>query len=264
MAELHLSHPQPLEESLVAPRTSVGGAAASAAAGLRALEVANRALLEVVESLDDTVVSGPSLLPGWSRAHVLTHLARNADGLVNLLTWARTDVEHPMYQSAADRNADIEEGVDRPARLLGEDVRAATERFDAAAAGLDESAWAAQVVGRGRTFQADEIPWIRQREVWIHLVDLDVGPGIDDIPDDQIELMLVDVITRYRSRDDAPRFGLRVEFADGTERTFFIGSATDDGPPAVRGKAKPVLGWLIGRGDGAELLGTLPALPEWD
>ena len=32
----------------------------------------------------------PSALPGWTRAHVLTHLARNADAMVNLLTWART------------------------------------------------------------------------------------------------------------------------------------------------------------------------------
>jgi maleylpyruvate isomerase len=34
--------------------------------------------------------AAPSALPGWSRAHVLTHVARNADAMINLLTWART------------------------------------------------------------------------------------------------------------------------------------------------------------------------------
>ena len=48
-------------------------------------------------------MAGPSLLPGWSRGHVLTHLARNADGAVNLLTWARTGVETPQYVSQEQR-----------------------------------------------------------------------------------------------------------------------------------------------------------------
>ena len=43
--------------------------------------------------------AGPSLLPGWTRAHVLAHVAGNADALVNLLTWARTGEETPMYAS---------------------------------------------------------------------------------------------------------------------------------------------------------------------
>ncbi|MGH9095430.1 MAG: maleylpyruvate isomerase N-terminal domain-containing protein, partial [Acidimicrobiales bacterium] len=49
----------------------------------------------------------PSLLPGWTQAHVVTHLARNADGLVNLLAWARTGIQTPMYVSWQRRNEDI-------------------------------------------------------------------------------------------------------------------------------------------------------------
>jgi maleylpyruvate isomerase len=44
-------------------------------------------------------LDGPSLLPGWSRRTVIAHVARNADALCNLLTWARTGVETPMYAS---------------------------------------------------------------------------------------------------------------------------------------------------------------------
>ena len=63
--------------------------------------------------LDAAQVAGPSRLPGWSRGHILSHLARNADALVNLLTWARTGTEKRMYASPADRADGIEAGAHR-------------------------------------------------------------------------------------------------------------------------------------------------------
>ena len=42
-------------------------------------------LLASAAALSDEQLRGPSLLPGWSRGHVLSHIARNADGLSNLL-----------------------------------------------------------------------------------------------------------------------------------------------------------------------------------
>ncbi|MEV7393377.1 maleylpyruvate isomerase N-terminal domain-containing protein, partial [Streptomyces sp. NPDC091215] len=42
-------------------------------------------LLETAARFTDADVRAPSLLPGWSRGHVLTHVARNADGGRNLL-----------------------------------------------------------------------------------------------------------------------------------------------------------------------------------
>src|SRR5256885_15091039 len=61
----------------------------------------------------------PSLLPGWTRGHVLTHVARNGDGLGNLLRWARTGTETPMYASREARRADIEAGAGRSAAEIG-------------------------------------------------------------------------------------------------------------------------------------------------
>ena len=43
--------------------------------------------------LTDEELDRPSLLPGWDRRHVLAHVARNADALRNLLTWAETGVK---------------------------------------------------------------------------------------------------------------------------------------------------------------------------
>ena len=33
---------------------------------------------------------GPSRLPGWTRGHVASHIARHADGMVRLTEWARS------------------------------------------------------------------------------------------------------------------------------------------------------------------------------
>ena len=49
------------------------------------LAAATTRLLATATAISDTQAREPSLLPGWSRGHVLTHIARNADGLGNLL-----------------------------------------------------------------------------------------------------------------------------------------------------------------------------------
>ena len=78
------------------------------------IEDATDRLLASASALSDEQIGEPSLLPGWSRGHVLTHIARNADGLGNLLTWAQTGVETPQYASLGDRAAQIEAGAAGP------------------------------------------------------------------------------------------------------------------------------------------------------
>ncbi|MFF9641495.1 maleylpyruvate isomerase N-terminal domain-containing protein [Kitasatospora aureofaciens] len=50
------------------------------AAELARIHAATGLLLRTAARLCDADARAPSLLPGWSRGHVLTHLARNADG----------------------------------------------------------------------------------------------------------------------------------------------------------------------------------------
>ncbi|WP_275562766.1 maleylpyruvate isomerase N-terminal domain-containing protein [Streptomyces sp. 5-6(2022)] len=70
--------------------------------------------------MTDVGFARPSALPGWSRAHLVAHVARDADALVNLLNWARTGVDSSMYASADQRAREIEED----ARRRPEDLRA--------------------------------------------------------------------------------------------------------------------------------------------
>jgi maleylpyruvate isomerase len=235
-------------------RVQQSEAVREAAAGLAAVERGTGRLLQLVEGMDDAAARGASALPGWTRGHVLTHLARNADALVNLLTWARTGVEHPMYASRADRDVDIEEGAPRSLWLLEQDVVAACGRFAAAATGLGDTAWQAEVaMTGGRLVRACQVPWKRVSELWVHMVDLDLGVGFEDVPADVVERLIGDALGFYRAGGPAVRLTV------GSRSWELVG----EGPVHnVSGTPAGALAWVTGRGaDG--VTGDVPELPAW-
>ena len=205
--------------------------------------------------LTDEEFAAPSLLPGWSRRQLLAHVARNADALVNLLDWARTGVETPMYPSPEARDAGIAETAGlSPARLRGE-VLAATGRLAKAVHGLPDEAWTAQVrTAQGRMVPAAEVPWMRCREVWVHAVDLDAGVGLADVPADLLAEVVGEVFATWERQGVVPAV------------TVFAGDREwGSGGSAVAGDLPAVAGWVMGRtaGEGLRADGPLPALPRW-
>jgi maleylpyruvate isomerase len=232
--------------------------------GLAEVRTATERLHHEVARLDDAEIGLLSRCPGWTRAHVVTHLARNADALVNLLTWARTGVEHPMYASRADRDADIEEGAKRLAQVIREDLLAACTRLDDAAGRLTGSDWRAQVAHRtGRTFPAVDIPSMRLFELWVHLVDLDTGLGFGDVPESHLESLVESAAHPYTSRTEGTVTHLTAELPGGRHRRFELRLPTAGPTGEITGPAPAVIAWLTRRGDGAGLTGPLPDLPPW-
>jgi maleylpyruvate isomerase len=240
-------------------------AAQRARDGVAAVGPATNRLVEAVMHLDDAACRRPSRLPGWSRAHVISHLARNADGLVNLLTWARTGVEHPMYASPADRDADIEEGAIRPHQLLTEDLVAASQRFAHAAETLADSAWSTAVANlRGTMFPAAEVPWMRVREVWLHLIDLDAGFDVGDLPAEVVEDLLDDAVRQLDGRAEVPPLLIEADLPDDRQRSWVVNAGgLDTVATPIRGDGRNLVGWITGRSSGAGLHGSLPPLPAW-
>ena len=132
-------------------------------------------LLESVDRMPPEAVGGPSLMPGWTRGHVLTHLARNADAITNLVLAARTGDGRPMYAGGPEgREAAIQAGAGRHLGDLRLDLDESAERLlSAFADGFPAEARSREVAMlRGATAYGWEIPWIRIREVEIHHVDL--------------------------------------------------------------------------------------------
>ncbi len=198
-------------------------------------------LLATADVLTDTGTAAESRLPGWTRGHVLTHLARNADAFRNLLTWARTGAETPMYPSEEVRGREIEAGAGRSAAQLAADLRASAAAFAGAAAELPAMAWDAPVSRRGVTFPARDILSGRRSEVEIHHVDLGAGYEPGDWPADFVGVTLARVATDFAGRPDAPAC---LAWPDGQDAAFPIGPAGPGRPalywPALNG---PAVNW---------------------
>ncbi|WP_390897214.1 maleylpyruvate isomerase N-terminal domain-containing protein [Salinispora arenicola] len=132
-------------------------------------------LLRTTAGLDESSLAAASLLPGWTRGHVLAHLARNADGFVNLLTAARTGETIPMYASPAARSSDIEAGASRPQAAHLDDLRRTADRFAEAVGGdAGRGVGAPPSTPRRGPWSAAYLVWGRLREVEVHHVDLAV------------------------------------------------------------------------------------------
>jgi maleylpyruvate isomerase len=228
-------------------------------------------LLATADALTDAQAAGPSRLPGWTRGHVLTHLARNADGFRNLLTWAGTGNETPMYPSEEARARGVEEGAARSAAQIAADVNVSATALAAAAQDLPPRAWDALVARRGVTFPAREIPSRRLAELEIHHVDLDAGYRPADWPASFVAAQLVPVARDFAGRADAPAC---LAHPDGLDAVYPIGPAAPDlastdpaSPVTVSGPPAALLAWLIGRDNGTRLkvtgAGAVPVLPPW-
>src|SRR3954453_6916245 len=219
---------------------------------------ATERLLRTAESLEQGTIAQPSMLPGWTVGHVLTHVARNADAYTNLLTWARTGVETPAYATPTARAEGIEAGAGRPLQEQIDDIRTAHERFADAAAAMPAEAWTYHLPSTGQSPAA--VPWARLREVEVHHVDLGLGYTPGDWSDAFALRLLREVVTTA-----SPEFPPMILRPYGADHPLTIGTA--DNPPVVGGPTKSLAAWLSGRGDGADLTvspdGELPTPARW-
>lgn len=224
------------------------------------VSAATEALVATAASLDDDALRSPSLCPGWTRGHVLTHVARNAEALANLLNWANTGVETPMYPSAEARNADIEAGAMRTPAELVEDLKDSAAGFAKAVSAMPEQGWERLVRtgpgGTGAAVPARRVMWLRLREVEVHHVDVDAGYRPSDWPSTFVDRALRESLRAYGRKDGVPPF---TAVTDGIrEHVGGTGGAT------VNGTAAGLLAWLIGRSSGDDLHvdgGALPLVP---
>ncbi|MFI7599788.1 maleylpyruvate isomerase family mycothiol-dependent enzyme [Actinoplanes sp. NPDC049681] len=137
---------------------------------LEAIDEATAKLLGTVRRLTDDEIRQPSLLPGWTRGHVLTHVARGGEALRRALHG------QPPYPSQEARDADIEAGARRPAADVLADITATADAFRAAVAGFPAERWDEQVITPNYPpFPRSELPVRRLHELEAHHADLGLG-----------------------------------------------------------------------------------------
>ncbi|MBX3091710.1 MAG: maleylpyruvate isomerase family mycothiol-dependent enzyme [Cryobacterium sp.] len=217
--------------------------------------------------LPDAGLDGSSLLPGWTRRHVIAHVCFNAQGLLRLVDWAATGVETPMYASTEERDAEIERGAQLSASELRALVVRTSDELDEGWRNLNDEGWHAHVrMTNGPEIPATTTIWLRTREVWLHAVDLNSGGTLDDFPPSLIDHLLSNVLSAWRGRrgdENIPNFVLAP-----TDRGAPKGVGDIDDPDAitVSGTAVDLTRWATGRG----FLGItsangkpIPRAPRW-
>ncbi|MCL2316349.1 MAG: maleylpyruvate isomerase family mycothiol-dependent enzyme [Actinomycetia bacterium] len=217
---------------------------------------ATQSLLGSTIALDEDDWHRPSRLPGWTRAHVATHLARGADALVDLIEGVRRGQSAPLYGDGLSRWEDIERGAQRSALDIQTDLDASAGRL------LDEFSRLADLAGTpvilwpGQPVRADLVPLARLAELILHHLDLDCGFDSNQIGGACATWLLKWTTfwlagdTRYPAVELVAASGTRARIGSGHHRVKAVAADAD------------LLCWLTGRAHptsfGAQHLPVLP------
>lgn len=220
---------------------------------LTAVREATAGLLAHLDALSVDELAGPSDLPGWTRSHVVAHLAGNALSHVRMLEGCLSgEVRQQYADGASGRTAAIKElAADGPAAVAAH--RSACEALCGCWAAMGREHWARDVLPLDRAPRpARGLVWSRTREVQVHRVDLAADYGPADWPEE----FAVRLLAQLLDRDDLPPLTL-----DAGRGPLPVSG----GGQRVAGSPAALTAWLSGRSDGADLEtdGPLPAIPDW-
>jgi maleylpyruvate isomerase len=224
---------------------------------LELLDSGTRRLIRSVDAMTDDQWRQPSLLPGWTRAHVVAHLTLNAEGLSSALEGVHEGRPVPMYRSDEARDSDIDD-------VSKASPSALRDRFLGSTTVIGE--WVEELADNladhdvertpgGRSFPAGVVGSMRVREVEIHHADLGLDYTAADWPSGFVVLLLD---SRSQSHD-GPAF---VADATDLDRRWEFGT----GGPTVSGVASALAWWTTGRGSGDGLTsddGRVPRMEHW-
>jgi maleylpyruvate isomerase len=225
---------------------------------LALLEGGTRRLVRTVDAMADGQWTEPSLLPGWSRAHVVAHLTLNAEGLTAALDGVREGRAVPMYASQEARDGDIAELASAPSSDLRDRFLGSTTLIAEAVADLPDNLRAVSIdrVPGGRSFAAGETLTMRVCEVEVHHADL----GLDATAADWDPAFAAFLLERRAFLYAGAPFTVH---ASDLGRTWTFGAA---GGPTVSGTGSALAWWTTGRGSGDGLTsddGQVPRMEAW-
>ena len=192
-------------------------------------------LLATVDSLTDDELAAPSKCEGWTRAHVVAHLALGADAMGNMLTWARPAWRHrptcpgtPATLTSRIWPRSRPQRSRRAAHRCQELCRQGGDLEERARGGDRPDPGGADITPYA-------VPALRISEVIIHHADLDTVWELEE----------ADRRSRGhpggRRRSGFGQGGLPRVTIDTDEREHYV---IGDGATAIEGGRDAVIGWL--------------------
>jgi maleylpyruvate isomerase len=199
----------------------------------------------------------PSELEGWTVGHVMTHIARNADGFTRMIEAAEAGEVGDQYEGGrAGREAGIAAGASRDWDALVADVVDSSTRLDAAFAATTDEVWA---TGEGDLLAGVEpvrtFPHRRAREVEIHRLDLGLGASYPEWTDGFVAREWPLSVARLPAR--LPDGGAVRLVVDGDGDVVVAGEGS--APVELRGTRRELLAWIVGR----RAVEGAPSLASW-
>ena len=207
---------------------------------------ATQGLLGFTIGLDETAWHQATALPGWSRAHVATHLARNADYLRMLIETVSGGDAQPAGPTADQRLRELERGADRSGLELQIDLDTSAGALQQA---IDKTTdWSAPIRLHGQSGTLGMVPLSRLHEVCVHHLDLDRSFDADAIDADAAAWLLRWVVDLVAGTD-LPALRLT-----GDSLVADLGAGTPR--LNVSGSDARLWAWLCGRTPAASVSGA--------
>lgn len=209
-------------------------------------------LVSDARSCDD--LAAPSLCEGWSRDHVLNHIARNAEAMCRLVGAAVDGTGETMYVSPERRDSDIDDGVGRPPQEVVAEVEDTAVPLARELRRLtpEHRDMVLERTPGGPTFKGGMLPFMRLREIVYHHVDLDLGFGFDDLDGDLQVLFIENELKRQQRTAAPPSLKLRSDEGDLW--------STGAGDAYVTGSRAAILRWLARQDASGVRADTVPEL----
>ena len=217
---------------------------------------ATQRLLGDTIAISEQAWQEPSRLPGWTRAHVATHLARNADALVRAVDAVLMGRRGLMYDSDEDRELAIERGSERTGLELQIDLDTSDGRLNRRFNVLHSVPRDMMVeLVPGSLLSCELLPLLRLNEVVLHHVDIDCGFEIT-----QVEPRIARLLLEWNTMGQPPTPHRSARLVSDTG---FIAEVGQGGSPVViEGPDGLLLGWFTGRPSDAQAI-DLPSSPVY-
>jgi maleylpyruvate isomerase len=229
-------------------------------APVAAVRAAHRQFVTTVSDLTADQLAAPTALPGWTRGHVIAHVADGGHAFATITELAlRGELTALFPGGVTERNERIEKLAASPSADLMAHLDSGIARLEAAWDAAGPADWSRPV--RFRNGDLTGTVFARWREVWIHLVDCAVGVTPAGWPED----LSAHSIDFLRSRLPA---GVALVATDTAQRWGPSANAqvTDAATPettTLSGAVRDIAAWLAGREPTRPLAGPRVELGEW-